>query len=129
MAVLRTEVSWTTKPLCPGGTAISSPGFQPGVGPRGRVDLMRRALRSLTFFWKQSLTVALGAAVASTVLTGALVTGDSVRGSLRDLTLERLGGIDFALVAEHFFREDLAADLVHNQAAAAAAPLIVLRGT
>ena len=55
---------------------------------------MRRALRSLTFFWKPGLTVALGAAVAATVLTGPLLlTGTSVRGSLRDLTLERLGGI------------------------------------
>src|SRR5262245_21711110 len=30
MAVLRTEDSWTTEPLCPRGTAIRSPGFQPG---------------------------------------------------------------------------------------------------
>ncbi|HVG09035.1 MAG TPA: ABC transporter permease [Thermoanaerobaculia bacterium] len=80
------------------------------------------ALRSLTHFRKASLAVALGAAVASTVLTGALLTGDSVRGSLRDLTLERLGGIDQALVSSRFFREELAADLK-------AAPLIVLRGT
>jgi ABC-type antimicrobial peptide transport system permease subunit len=83
---------------------------------------VRPALRSLKQFWKASLAVALGAAVASTVLTGALLTGDSVRGSLRDLTLERLGGIDQALVAERFFRESLAADLK-------AAPLVVLQGT
>ncbi len=78
--------------------------------------------RSLTHFRKANLAVALGAAVASTVLTGALLTGDSVRGSLRDLTLERLGGIDHALVSSRFFREELATDLK-------AAPLIVLRGT
>jgi len=90
---------------------------------------MHRALRSLTFFWRPSLAVALGAAVASTVLSGALLTGDSVRGSLRDLTLDRLGGIDLALVSERFFREELARDLVRRRAAAAAAPAIVLRGT
>jgi ABC-type lipoprotein release transport system permease subunit len=90
---------------------------------------VHRALRSLTFFWKPGLTVALGAAVAATVLTGPLVTGTSVRGSLRDLTLERLGGIDQVLVAEHFFREDLATDLVRHRAAAEAAPVIVLAGT
>ena len=83
---------------------------------------MHPSLRGLTHFRKASLAVALGAAVASTVLTGALLTGDSVRGSLRDLTLERLGGIDQALVSSRFFREELAADLK-------AAPLIVLRGT
>jgi ABC-type lipoprotein release transport system permease subunit len=90
---------------------------------------VHRALRSLTFFWKPGLTVALGAAVAATVLTGPLLTGTSVRGSLRDLTLERLGGIDQVLVAEHFFREDLATDLVRRRAAANAAPVIVLAGT
>jgi putative ABC transport system permease protein len=87
-----------------------------------------RALRSLTHFWKASLAVLLGAAVASTVLTGALLTGDSVRGSLRDLTLERLGGIDHALVAPSFFRAELAAELERRQAARVA-PAIVLRGT
>ncbi|HYN20731.1 MAG TPA: FtsX-like permease family protein [Thermoanaerobaculia bacterium] len=64
-------------------------------------------LRGLTHFWRANLAVALGAAVASTVLTGALLAGDSVRGSLIDLTLDRLGGIDAALVAEGFFRERL----------------------
>jgi putative ABC transport system permease protein len=83
---------------------------------------MHPQFRSLTHFRKASLAVMLGAAVASTVLTGALLTGDSVRGSLRDLTLERLGGIDQALVSSRFFREELATDLK-------AAPLIVLRGT
>jgi putative ABC transport system permease protein len=65
------------------------------------------ALRSLIHFRRPNLAVALGAAVASTVLTGALLAGDSVRGSLVDLTLNRLGGIDAVLVAEAFFREDL----------------------
>lgn len=50
-------------------------------------------------------------AVAAAVLSGALVVGDSVRGSLRDLTLERLGEIDLALQAASFFRQDLAARL------------------
>ncbi|MFL6202786.1 MAG: FtsX-like permease family protein [Thermoanaerobaculia bacterium] len=84
--------------------------------------LMLVLTRSLIHFRKASLAVALGAAVASTVLTGALLTGDSVRGSLRDLTLERLGGIDQALVSARFFREELAGQ-------AKAAPLIVLQGT
>ncbi|HSK75547.1 MAG TPA: hypothetical protein VLQ45_03760, partial [Thermoanaerobaculia bacterium] len=83
---------------------------------------MLRTLRGLTHFWKANLAVALGAAVASTVLTGALLAGDSVQGSLRDLTLDRLGAIDAALVSENFFREKLADDLE-------AAPAIVARGT
>lgn len=83
---------------------------------------MLATLRGLTHFWKANLAVALGAAVASTVLTGALLAGDSVRGSLRDLTLDRLGAIEGALVSESFFREKLADDLE-------AAPAIVARGT
>ena len=66
-------------------------------------------LRSLRHYWKIDLAVCLGAAAATSVLTGALLVGDSVRGSLRDLTLERLGEIDHALVSDRgFFREELA---------------------
>ena len=54
--------------------------------------------RSLTHFRWINLAVLLGAGVATAVLTGALLVGDSVRGSLRDLALERLGRIDHALV-------------------------------
>jgi ABC-type lipoprotein release transport system permease subunit len=78
-------------------------------------------LRSLTHYWRLNLAVLLGAAVAGAVLGGALLVGDSIRGSLRDLALDRLGRIDSALVSERFFREDLAAGLD-------AAPVILLRG-
>ena len=67
--------------------------------------------RSLSYFWRIQLAVLLGAAVATAVLTGALLVGDSVRGSLRDLTLDRLGRIDYALVSERFFRKELATNL------------------
>ena len=50
-------------------------------------------LRALTYYWRINLAVTAGAAVAAAVLTGALLVGDSVRGSLRGLTLERLGRI------------------------------------
>ncbi len=89
-------------------------------------------LRSLTFYWRMSLAVALGAAVASAVLTGALLVGDSVRGSLRELTLERLGAIDYALAGQTFFPDDVAGRLAEvpefNQSFTAA-PAILLRGT
>ena len=65
-------------------------------------------LRALIHHWRLNLAVTAGAAVATAVLTGALVVGDSVRGSLRSLTEERLGEIDLAVVAEGLFRADLA---------------------
>ena len=56
------------------------------------------------------MAVALGVAVATAVLTGALLVGNSVRGSLRALTVDRLGQIDHALVSERFFPEALATE-------------------
>ena len=90
--------------------------------------------RNLSYFWRIQLAVLLGAAVATAVLTGALLVGDSVRGSLRDLTLDRLGRIDYALVSERFFREELATDLSHKLESEAqfhweTVPAILLSGT
>ena len=90
--------------------------------------------RSLSYFWRIQLAVLLGAAVATAVLTGALLVGDSVRGSLRDLTLNRLGRIDYALISERFFREGLSTDLSDKlegeiQFDRKTVPAILLNGT
>ena len=74
----------------------------------------RFVIRSLVYHWRINTTVALGVAAATAVLTGALLVGDSVRGSLRRLTLDRLGCIDEVLVSERFFRADLAAEVSAN---------------
>ena len=55
------------------------------------MSLSRLALRSATYHWRTNLAVVLGVAAAVSVLGGALLVGDSVRGSLRDLVLSRLG--------------------------------------
>ncbi len=62
---------------------------------------------SFRYFWQIHLTVALCTAVATGVLAGALIVGDSVRGSLRSLTIERLGAIQHALLTDHFFQPAL----------------------
>ncbi len=89
--------------------------------------------RSLIHYWRIHLAVLLGAAVATAVLTGALLVGDSVRGSLRDLTLERLGRIDYAWLSERFVRETLADDLSRDADFQVdfetAAPAILLNGS
>lgn len=85
--------------------------------------------RSLSFFWRSHLAVGLGAAVTTAVLTGALVVGDSVRGSLRALALGRLGAIDEVLVGERLVSEELAGKLAADLGPAArVAPAIVLSG-
>ncbi|UCF37392.1 MAG: FtsX-like permease family protein [Acidobacteriota bacterium] len=57
------------------------------------------------------VAVLAGAAVTSAVLTGALLVGDSVRGSLRDLALNRLGSTDQAFLAHRFLSAELATRL------------------
>ena len=89
-------------------------------------------LRGLAHYWRTHAAVVLGVATAVAVLAGALLVGDSVRGSLRDLVLDRLGRADLVVVSENFFREQLAADIVAQPAFAEAftgiSPLIIVQG-
>jgi putative ABC transport system permease protein len=87
------------------------------------MSLFTLALRSLGYHWRTNLAVLLGVAAAVAVLGGALLVGDSVRGSLRALALGRLGNTDQAVVAAQFFRPELAE--VIGQRGGTAAPLIV----
>ena len=61
--------------------------------------------RNLTWYWRTNLAVLLGVATATGVLAGALLVGDSVRASLRDLVLSRLGNADSVVTRDGFFRE------------------------
>src|SRR5262245_19124802 len=79
--------------------------------------------RSLRFHARAHLGVVLGAATGSAVLVGALVVGDSVRGSLRDRALQRLDGIDLAMAApDRFFRDSLRHALESSVRFAVSAP-------
>ncbi len=75
------------------------------------MTLWRFVWTSLWFHRKSHAATALAIIATTAVITGALVVGDSVRGSLRDLTLQRLGKIDELLVADRFFRVELASEL------------------
>lgn len=67
--------------------------------------------RGLVHYWRTNLAVVGGVATAVAVLAGALLVGDSVRGSLRALVLQRLGAATHATVSPHYFRASLADDL------------------
>jgi putative ABC transport system permease protein len=92
-----------------------------------RVPLVNRSLRHHR---RIHFAVALGIAVTTAVLTGALLVGDSMRGSLRDRALSRLGNIDELLVTDKFFREELAGEIhVKTQPAMTCRPAIILEGS
>lgn len=74
------------------------------------------------YYWQINLTVVLCTAVATAVLSGALIVGDSMRGSLKDITLERLGRIQHAVFSDDFFDPQLL-NVVDKH------PAIVLSGT
>jgi len=69
---------------------------------------LRYLLRSFAWHWRAHLAAALGAAVATAALAGALLTGSSVRESLRGLVMERLGATGHVLVSRGYFRGELA---------------------
>jgi putative ABC transport system permease protein len=89
--------------------------------------------RSLAYYWQTNIVVVLGVAIAVAVLTGALLIGESVRGSLRDLVSQRLGRTDDFVASTGFFREQLATDILQpgvftTSGIAGTCPLIALDG-
>ena len=89
---------------------------------------LRLLLRSLAYFWRGNAAVLLGVAVGCAVLTGALLVGDSLQGSLRARSARRLGWVSRSLVAPRFFRESLAG-LVAQKSGGRAATVLLLQAT
>lgn len=83
------------------------------------MNLRTLILRSLRHHWRIHLGVLLGAALGSAILIGALIVGDSVRGSLRHSALERLGPFHFALSSgDRFYRPEMLHPLEENHSLA-----------
>jgi putative ABC transport system permease protein len=89
---------------------------------------VRLIVRSTRHHWRTNLAVLAGVAAAVSVLAGALLVGDSVRGSLRDMTLARLGHTGVVISSTGFFREALAQDIQHAASSVVTAPMIVASG-
>ena len=90
------------------------------------MSINRLILRSATYHWRTNIAVSLGVAAAVAVLGGALLVGDSVRGSLRDLVLSRLGRTGQVVSSMGYFRDALAGDVTAH-GAGSAVPLIATR--
>ena len=85
-------------------------------------------IRTATYHWRTNLAVVLGVATAVSVLSGALLVGDSVRGSLRDLAVGRLGRAEHVISSAGFFRDALARDIHDASPGIATSPLVVATG-
>lgn len=81
-----------------------------------RMTLWRLIIKSLQHFRAVNSALVAGVAVATAVLTGSLMVGDSVRGSLHDLAVKRLGPVEQAIVTTSLFDESLATRLNADEA-------------
>lgn len=75
------------------------------------MSTFRLLWQSLFYYWRTNLAVLFGVVAGTAVIGGALIVGDSVRGSLETMTRERLGQIDYALSSHRFVQESLADSL------------------
>ncbi len=73
------------------------------------MSLTKYILRSIRHYLKLNFTIVLGIALSTAILVGALIIGDSVRYSLQQITVQRLGKTTQVITAgERLFGTDLA---------------------
>jgi len=72
------------------------------------MNFARLVWRGASYRWKAIALLGTSSAVASAVLVGSLVVGDSVRASLRTIALGRLGETHLVVATPRSFRADLA---------------------
>ncbi len=90
---------------------------------------LRYILKSFAHYLRANLLVAIGVAVSTTVLTGSLIIGDSVRYSLKQTAFYRLGETThLAAVSERYFRQEMAVELENADPELKAAPVLLLNG-
>ena len=65
--------------------------------------MLALVFRTFVHFFRLMLPVALGVAVSSAVIVGALLVGDSMRGSLQHIALDRIGSIQRIILAPRWF--------------------------
>ncbi len=70
--------------------------------------------KSLRHYWRTNLAVVAGVATSVAALSGALLVGESIRSSLGDLVVTRLGSTHFVVSADRFFRDRLASELAFS---------------
>ncbi|MCF8224311.1 MAG: ABC transporter permease [Bacteroidales bacterium] len=85
-------------------------------------------IRSLVYYFKRNLLLALGIAISTAVLTGSLIVGDSVKHSLNRIVEQRLGEVTHTMRSgERFFTRSLA-ERIKRDADISVAPVLLLDG-
>jgi ABC-type antimicrobial peptide transport system permease subunit len=76
------------------------------------MSLTKYILRTIRHYLKLNFTIVLGIALSTAILVGALIIGDSVRYSLQQITVQRLGKTSQVITAgERLFGQQLAEKL------------------
>jgi len=85
-------------------------------------------LKNLLYYWKRNLALAMGVAISTAVITGALMVGDSVKHNLNKGVDLRLGAVTHTVMAgDRFFTENLATG-VEKELNIKVAPVLLLDG-
>jgi ABC-type antimicrobial peptide transport system permease subunit len=88
------------------------------------MSLYKLILKSAWHYRKLNLTIILGIALSTAILVGALIIGDSVKYSLQQITVQRLGKTSQVITAgERLFRQQLATELAEKTGTETAALL------
>jgi putative ABC transport system permease protein len=92
--------------------------------------MIRLALQGLRYYWKLSLCHFCGVFLASAILTGSLLVGDSVKETLRQAAGQRIGGVEEVLVTgERFVTQALAERISKRAPQATIAPVLFAPAT
>jgi putative ABC transport system permease protein len=88
------------------------------------MSLYKLILKSVWHYRRLNLTIILGIALSTAILVGALIIGDSVKYSLQQITIQRLGKTSQVITAgERLFGQQLATELADKTGTETAALL------
>ncbi len=88
------------------------------------MSIYKLILKSAWHYRKLNLTIVLGIALSTAILVGALIIGDSVKYSLQQITVQRLGKTSRVITAgERLFGQQLSIELAEKTGAETAALL------
>jgi putative ABC transport system permease protein len=92
------------------------------------MTIYKYIIRSIVHYRKQHLALFLGMAVSAAVLTGALIVGDSIRYSLRNMVDTRLGKTQVAIFGGSRFMDTNLAGRLAQALHVPVTPLLIFQG-